>query len=194
MMTLRPSTAWRRCGALAALGALAPALVSAQATIARTPQAARSAPAAPTVPPAAAVPLGGPIGGPGGAVDTLLTTMRHAYVTCPSRIATVALEYQRQAAHGARPDSAAAETAQRQCTDSAAARADSLFRVARRAPISSPVLALLKELYAFWRANLPELQPKTSEEVTTDRGRYRARTDAVLHTYVEKEERLKVEL
>jgi hypothetical protein len=50
---------------------------------------------------------------------------------------------------------------------------------------------MLKDVYAYWLANLLELQPRGIEEATANQGyRYKLRTDLIFKTYKEKEERL----
>jgi hypothetical protein len=128
-------------------------------------------------------------------VDSLLGAMRLAYVLCPLQISVLLMEYNLKALRGEHTDAAQTVSAQHQCTDSASTHVEALYKVARNAPISPVALSMLKDIYAYWRANLSELQPKTAQEVTEYRGaRYKNRTDELFKVYKEKEERLRLEL
>jgi uncharacterized protein YPO0396 len=129
------------------------------------------------------------------ALDTLISTMNFTYVACPLRISTVALQARTQILRREEVDVQAVLAAQLVCPDSMRGVAESLFNRARTAPVSSEAGALLRDVYAFFRANLVELHPRSLEEATSNRGeQYDTRISAIRQTLREKLERLRIEL
>lgn len=130
-----------------------------------------------------------------GAVVPLLTAMNYAYVLCPIRISTVAINYNLSAMRGESVDPASSAKQMSACTDSLGSAIDSLFRAAKRQRLSPKATDMLKDIMADWRSSIPALQPSPLSEAVAHGGdAYMARTGAIRQAFSQKSERLKLEI
>jgi hypothetical protein len=129
------------------------------------------------------------------AVDSLISTMGFAYGVCPLQIQLIVTETYARILRKEAVDVQAVIASQQVCPDSTKAVAESQFQRAREAAVSPEARSLLRDAYAFFRANLNELQPRTLEEAALNMGAaYTARTRPLSQTLREKLERVRIEL
>lgn len=133
---------------------------------------------------------------PRAVIDSLLGQIQVALILCPLQITTATMEHQLASMRGEASDPAVVVRRMYACTDSLAPRVDSLYERARRVPLNPSATGMLRDIVATWRATIPELLPKPSEQIGQGSGRrlYEARTSALESEFRLRRERLKLEM